>query len=152
MRSTKGMAAFGGGILFTFFVIFYEVHQGYGCIWRRYPFYIFCHFLLSKSKHKAGICKQNDGTEQTKETQMEKTSQNKKNALKWQLRSKEFRKSLDFVHFLLFLLNFYLSFYLSCFSFFYQMLQKREVLSMGSTKGMAAFGGGIRFTFFVIFC
>ena len=31
---------------------------------------------------------------------------------------------------------------------FYQMVQKREVLSMGSTKGMAAFGGGILFTFF----
>ena len=90
MGFRKGMAAFGGGILFTFLfchflvyadikvhetnnssclIIFhhvsskssnqedpksdgngrfkYGVPQGYGCMWRRYPFYMFfCHFLV----------------------------------------------------------------------------------------------------------
>ena len=40
--------------------------------------------------------------------------------------------------------------FVMCFSFFIKLLKKREVLSMGSTKGMAAFGGGTLFTFFVI--
>ena len=89
MGFRKGMAAFGGGILFTFLfchflvyadikdhetnnssclIIFhhvsskssnqedpksdrkgrfkYGVPQGYGCIWRRHPFYMFC-FVIS---------------------------------------------------------------------------------------------------------
>ena len=83
---TKGMAAFGGGIIFIFFRFFgrifenfmktqhimslissclikirwtspnliqkggskYRVHQGYGWVWRRYPFCIFCIFFAEK--------------------------------------------------------------------------------------------------------
>ena len=84
--------------------------------------------------------------EKTKETQMKKTD--KKTTLKWQVRTQEFRKSLEFSFlnlFFFFELLFIVLFIFFCV--FYQMLQKREVLSMGSTKGMAAFGGGILLTF-----
>ena len=90
---TKGMAAFGGGIVFIYFCFFgrifenfmktqhimslissclikirwtspnliqkggskYRVHQGYGCVWRRYPFCIFLQFSFFAEKS----CRQN---------------------------------------------------------------------------------------------
>ena len=51
LRWGSAMAAFGGGILFTFCFGGSKypksgVPQGYGCIWRRYPFYIFVSSFL----------------------------------------------------------------------------------------------------------
>ena len=69
--------------------------------------------------------------------QMEKNNENKKATMKWQLRTQEFRKSLEFFYF--FIIIFFI-FLLLFFLFFYHFLQvksqfcSRSSLNAGKTE------------------
>ena len=143
------MAAFGGGIVFIYFCFFgrikftnekvmktqhimslissclirirwkssnliqkggskYRVHQGYGCVWRRYRFCTFCFFCTIT----CSTVKSFENTTHHVSFFHPVSSESDGKAEIW---------------------------------------YKREVLSIGFTKGMAAFGGGILFVFFLQF-